>query len=130
MKLIGFIKEYNNLDEGIALDTLLDSKATAINDTEKVLDYLNQGILLLGWMGYFIDVRTKELIAPDSYFTDGVWVWPSYFPYYLKKYPSMQVDKEFITYLNAKSFDFKIDIDFDQNRNAYESALSSRLNSI
>jgi len=124
MKLLGFIKEYNELKESNTLDELLNSGVPVVNDVEKILDYLSQGVLVLGWMGYFIDVKTKKPIAPDSYFTDGVWVWPAYFPYYLKIVPSMLIDQDFVQYLLDK--DYKFQNDFEDRIDAIEEELSVR----
>lgn len=128
MKLVGFVKEYNNLPEGKSLSEFLNSKSMEATDTEKILNYLNQGVLLLAWMGYFVDIETKELIAPDSYFTDGIWVWPSYFPYYIKKYPTVEFDKEFVKYIKDKGFNFSIERDFESKKNILEKELSAKLN--
>jgi hypothetical protein len=125
MKLLGFIKEYNDLKESVTLDDFLHSTSPVEKDTEKMLDYLNKGVLVLGWMGYFIDVKTRKPIAPDSYFTDGTWVWPSYFPYYLKMFPEIQVDQEFINYLLSKNYHFEND--FEDRIGALEDELSKKL---
>ncbi|MFM7859303.1 MAG: hypothetical protein ACKO96_47125, partial [Flammeovirgaceae bacterium] len=41
---------------------------------------------------------------PDSYYSDGSWIWPSYFPYYLIKFPRYPIDSEFIDFLLARNF--------------------------
>jgi hypothetical protein len=124
MELLGFIKEYNNLKGSIELNELLNSRSTFVNDVEKILEYLAQGVLVLGWMGYFTDIKTKKPIAPDSYFTDGVWVWPAYFPYYLKMVPSMQIDQNFVQYLIDKNY--KFENDFEDRIDAFEGELARR----
>jgi hypothetical protein len=127
MKLLGFIKEYNNIKDAVNLDIWLNEKSSINTDSEKILQYLDQGVLLLSWMGYFTDVKTKELIAPDSYYTDGVWVWPSYLPYYLKKDSSLVIDKEFIEYLKNRNFNFKVSDNFDELKMQLEKELSNKL---
>jgi hypothetical protein len=127
MKLVGFIKEYNCIEEATALNELISSISETSENMEDVIKYLNSGALLLGWMGYFYDVTTKKAIAPDAYYTDGIWVWPSYFPYYLAAYPSMKIDKEFLTYLKNKNFEFKLDDNFESREEQLEYELSRRL---
>ncbi|WP_205511941.1 hypothetical protein [Longitalea arenae] len=128
MKLVGFIKEYNNLKESIALDDLLNSRSPVTNDVERIFQYLDQGVLVLGWMGYFMDVKTKQPIAPDSYFTDGVWVWPAYFPYYLNMFPFMQIDPDFVQYLIAK--DYKFEKNFEDRIDALEDELARKFKEV
>jgi hypothetical protein len=120
MKLVGFIKEHNNLNIAVSLDELLKGKSLKVNEVDKIITYLSKGVLLLGWMGYFIDEKTKTLIAPDSYFTDGVWVWPSYFTYYLGKYPEMKIDEEFLIFLKSKNFEFSVNDNFNLEKGEKE----------
>ena len=128
MKLIGFIKEYNNVKNAVSLENALFVQNDSFQkNKEKVIEYLKQGELLLAWMGYFFDYHTREPIAPDSYFTDGVWVWPSYFPYYLEKYPNMYVDDSFLDYLISKDFNFKLNKEFIKNKNIYENQFAALL---
>jgi hypothetical protein len=124
MKLLGFIKEYDNLKESIDLDEFLNSVSQKAIDFEKAIQYLEKGALVLGWMGYVTDVKTKQLIAPDAYYTDGVWVWPTYFPYYLKQFPSVYINEDFVEYLVARDYNFLND--FDDRINSFEAELIRR----
>ena len=128
MKLIGFIKEHNSIKEAVSLDDLFTSTSESNDNVEGIIKYLNSGVLLMGWMGYFIDVKTKKLIAPDSYFTDGRWVWPSYLPYYLEMYPSMKIDPDFLAHLKNRNFELMVDERFKSQKNMLEKELSERLN--
>lgn len=128
MKLVGFIREYNDLSESKKLSELLESKSLYTTDIEKIINYLDQGVLLLGWMGYFIDFETKELIAPDSYFTDGIWVWPSYLSYYLKKHPMLMVDEDFVKHIEKKGFQFSVEENFNTQKVSLERELATKLN--
>lgn len=124
MKLLGFIKEYDNLKESIDLDEFLNSVSQKAIDIEKAIQYLEKGALVLGWMGYVTDVKTKQLIAPDAYYTDGVWVWPTYLPYYLKQFPSVYINEDFVEYLVARDYNFLND--FDDRINSFEAELIKR----
>ncbi|KKO89153.1 hypothetical protein AAW12_23775 [Sphingobacterium sp. Ag1] len=109
MNLVGFIKEYNDIKEAVRLNELARKEVKPYSDVGKIIKYLDNGILLLAWMGYFVDVETKGLIAPDSYYTDGTWIWPSYFPYYLGRYPSMKIDRNFLIHIEKKEFNPELD---------------------
>ena len=125
MKYIGFIKEHNLINEAVPLNDLIKSDLLNHSDLiHKCIEYLNSGVLVFGWMGYFMDLETNKPIAPDSYYTDGIWIWPAYFSYYLIKYPNYPIDSDFIEYiLNLKKETvFNIDLD------AIETELSLKLN--
>ena len=127
MKLVGFIKEYNQIKEAISLTELVSDNSELYTNSEKVINYLNNGVLLLGWMGYFIDVKSKKLIAPDSYHTDGIWVWPSYYTYYLEMYPFIKINPEFLAHMEGRNFEMNVDANFDNRKIKKEEELSLKL---
>lgn len=119
MKLVGFIKEYHNIEQAVDFETFANSRAEVKNDFEKIYRYLQQGDLVFGWMTYILDLKTKHPLVPDGYDTDGVWVWPSYFPYFFYTYPLTDIDHEFISYLEQKNYTFQLSADYE-NRNKAE----------
>lgn len=128
MKLLGFIKEYDDISGASALDDLLYSGTGVQEDIQKVIAYLNQGYVLIGWMGYCFDVRSREPIGPDMYLTDGIWVWPGYLSYYLNKYPNFKFSSEFLEYIKKKDFRFNLEQDFELYKDKFEKELSEKLN--
>jgi hypothetical protein len=121
IKLVGFIKEYHNNVQAVAFDEFISSKSQAKYDFQKILKYLRQGDNVVSWMGYIMDVKTKQPLTPNGIETDGIWVWPSYFPYLLSRYPLLDndIDHEFISYLENKDYTFELDADYE-NRNKAE----------
>lgn len=107
MKLIGFIIEHDNIKKADPLNSVLGTISNDSNILFRIIDYLSKGTLVLSWMGYSMDAENGDLIAPDSYYTDGTFIWPVYFPYYLNKYDSYKLDEEFIKYLVDKDFQQK-----------------------
>lgn len=126
MKLTGFIKEHNEFKEAKAFEELLGEASSLDYDVQKVIHYLRSGKLLLAWMGYFFDIKTKKPIAPDSYYTDGLWVWPAYFPYYLENYPLYSIDPDFLAHMIDKNFELTIDNNFEANRDRMEEELYNK----
>lgn len=125
MKLVGFIKEHNDITEAVSFESIITTEKCDNEIALRVINYLDKGILLLGWMGYFFDLKDNSLIAPDSYYTDGIFIWPSYFPYYLKKYGNYNIDKDFLEYLANINFECsRINI---QNMDEMEQKLLKRL---
>jgi hypothetical protein len=124
MKYVGFIKEYNIIDSAKPLHDVIkyhDDRPDYLD----IINYLKDGILAFAWMGYFVDIETKALIATDSYFTDGLWVWPAYLPYYLSKYPDMHLDHDFVEYLRLKNYEITV-CEFEMAR--IENEISIKLN--
>ncbi|RXK83259.1 hypothetical protein [Filimonas effusa] len=127
IKLVGFITEHDKYIPGAAVfkDVLNSTPVNAFTDRQradnkKLMTYLEQGCFLTGWMGYVADLQTRELIGPDAYFTDGVWIWPSYFPHYLKKFLYMEINEAFLDHLRAKNFVFSLEPGFEENKLAFE----------
>ena len=128
MKLIGFIKEHNNIKEAHEYTHVKKGGSINKNVINNIIDYLNSGELLLSWMGYFMDLEDGSLIAPDSYYTDGYYFWPAYFPYYLKKYPDYYIDKEFLSHLLECNFIINGTMITSSVKDKLEAELSKKLN--
>ncbi|NML38410.1 hypothetical protein HHL17_14475 [Chitinophaga sp. G-6-1-13] len=112
MKLVGFIKEIDFFPWAKPLEEyMMDINPSELID--QITVYLEKGKLVIGWMGYYIDLETKEHIAPHAYYTDGIWVWPSYYPYYIRKYSRFAIDKEFLKYLQDRKFEESV-MDFNE----------------
>ncbi|UCA61229.1 hypothetical protein KB553_06780 [Chryseobacterium rhizoplanae] len=107
MRYIGFIKEYNNIPESFSLNSYRNQNGDN-NEIENIINYLKNGNIALSWMGVFIDVENKNFIAPQIYYTDGEWIWPSYLVYYLEREKSFDLGKEFIDSLKRKKYIPKI----------------------
>ena len=128
MKLVGFIKEHNSIVEAQEYSFIKGNNSRNQGIDEKIIDYLNSGVLVLAWMGYFMDLEDSSLISPDSYYTDGVYVWPAYFPYYLKKHPNYLIDDEFLSNISKNNYlidQTKIKEDL---KTKLEAGLSEKLN--
>ena len=84
MKLTGFIKEHNDIPEAEYFLSL--PKVNILpHQLAKATEYLSNGTLVLSWMGYFWDISNRKIISSDSYYSDGEYIWPSYYPIYLRK---------------------------------------------
>ena len=125
MKLVGFIKEHDHKLGNTFKDVV--EKSLKEYDPEAIINYLEKGSLLFGWMGYFNDLETNEPVSPHAYYTDGTWVWPSYFPYYLGKYRSITFDNEFLHYLEARNFQFVKEHDIEEKILLFERQLHEKM---
>lgn len=106
MKYIGFIKEMDmNIPNAKPfLEFRFNSSPSNCEiERSKIIDYLDRGIFFGGSMGGWNDDE-GQFIGYADYFTDGFYVWPRYFPYYLKKYDSIPVDAEFIDHIIKRDF--------------------------
>ncbi|MEO8535638.1 MAG: hypothetical protein ABI441_17915 [Flavobacterium sp.] len=106
MKLIGFIKEHNNISEAKEYKNILGSEINNSEVINKTINYLNNGVYIFGWMNTIRSLDNNELIAPNCYLTDGIFIWPAYYSYYLKKHPNFKIDNAFFEYLEKINFDF------------------------
>ena len=46
----------------------------------------------------------ETYIGGDGMFTDGIWVWPSYLPFYIE-YFNVHVEDEFYLYMKSNNFE-------------------------
>ncbi len=101
---IGFITNYDpNISTAKKLsDMLLPNKVDELTK-EAIIRYLSYGIFLCGAMSYIYDDENNP-IGDLNYYTDGAFVWPSYYLYYLKKYDNLEIDKKFIEQARANNF--------------------------
>lgn len=102
MRLIGFIREHDAVIESTTFDTAFAEIENDPHIVQVVTEYLNKGKLFFGWMEYFTDLASKERIAPHGYYTDGEYIWPAYYPYYLTKYSNYLLDEEFAIYVQVQ----------------------------
>ncbi len=104
MKEVSFFRNHENNDSFHYLEHFLDSNIQCGNINTELIRYLEKGFHFCDWMCIIQD-EDGTVIGPNVYLTDGEWVWPEYFIYYLKKYVhSMIVDPSFIKYLNNSNF--------------------------
>lgn len=104
MKLVGFITEH---DKALSSTMFKEIYGGCNNDPvliNKILEFLSEGTLIMAWMGYFKDLETNEYAEPHAYYSDGTWLWPSYFPYYIRKHSNYNLDVDFVAYLIGKNF--------------------------
>ena len=102
MNVIGILKDHDpNIKCAKALEELTYAPMAEKIYNEQLISYLKQGI------------RTFKLLASDDdadgtpigqrmYLTDGEWIWPCYYVYYLEKYPNIMVPTIFLDHVNAK----------------------------
>ncbi|PSK93129.1 hypothetical protein [Taibaiella chishuiensis] len=105
MEYTGFIKEYDSTLSNKSIDYFFNSSDLNIDIVDKVVSYLSHGTSIVSWMHMIYDLYSNEIIGEGhGVDTDGVWFWPSYLPYYLRKYPDFLIENKFLDYLIQKNF--------------------------
>lgn len=108
MSFIGFVKEHNDVDWAVSLEQFIKHSPPCEDSTLlKVIDYLKQGIPVLDWMGNIHDLSNGSVLASDSYYSDGKYVWPGYYPVYLERISNFDIDSEFLDHLLKNKFSRK-----------------------
>jgi len=106
MTYIGFIKEFDkNIRAALTFQEMAKLSGNAIPDEtrKKILHYLRNGFFLAGAMSFIYDFD-NEKIGNLDYYTDGTYVWPSYYAFYLNKYPHLYINPEFISHTENTEF--------------------------
>lgn len=105
MKYFGFIKEHDDFKHALEFSEMLDSNQISVD--EEIINYLMKGKLCVPFMGIIDDLNDEEdddFIATRGILTDGIWCWPEYIVAYIKKYPSIMLNEEFLNHIkNAES---------------------------
>lgn len=88
-----------------------------------IIAYLNNGVAVIKYISSIYD-DSGELIGPNVIYTDGLWVWPSYYSYYLKKYPQMLVPEAFKMWIKSNK---QKGISLNQNEKIYIEYMVSKM---
>lgn len=83
----------------------VDRKPLADDEVPKVLRYLERQPAVLVGSGFGPDIFSggTENDVPESYHTDGVWVWHASVPHYLRKYGTPP-EPDFVEHIRAQEF--------------------------
>ncbi|WP_327210458.1 hypothetical protein [Rhizobium leguminosarum] len=110
LKRIGFFRElpYGG-PEGLSINSSLSE--FSLEKKVKVISYLRSGTACVVSPGVSRDVISSErdIIGALSLLTDGVFLWPSDFPYYFEKY-SVGIPQEFLEHMEQNVWVISTDI--------------------
>ena len=94
MKYLGFITRFDPRRPGSKdLSEMLQEQDYDESLRKDIIDYLSAGHFLFGWMS-FLREEDGTPIGNNDFFSDGVYVWPLYYLYYLNKHSYLEVDEE------------------------------------
>ncbi|TWF40341.1 hypothetical protein FHW36_10423 [Chitinophaga polysaccharea] len=138
MNVVGFLQVH---DPHIAcskdIDDLFSDSFLNKERLSEICNYLENGVSIVRYISSLYDTD-GELIGPNIIYTDGLWVWPSYYSFYLKKYPQIlipeelqshislnidkaislsQEEKEYIEYLTGKMLGIKLPSGYKLSQN-------------
>src|SRR5438128_443824 len=104
LKFVGFDKAIDtNIRTAKKFAEMFGDHPNDEADRKELINYLKKGIFLTGVMSNIYD-NEKKIIGNLNYFTDGKFVWPVYYPYYLEKYNNFKIDNELYTYANEMNY--------------------------
>jgi len=102
MNVIGILKDFDpNIKCAKALEELTYAPVGERTYNEQFISYLKQGVRLSKLLTSDDDADGTP-IGQRMYLTDGEWIWPSYYVYYLEKYPNIVVPTIFLDHVNAR----------------------------
>jgi hypothetical protein len=105
MQTIGFIEEK---DSKIIREEFILDKTRSANlqieglEKKKIIEYLEHSNSIFAITLGLFDGATY--IGPYMILTDGIWIWPSHFSYYLLKNDFLNINSDFYFYLKNKKF--------------------------
>lgn len=102
-KAAGFLKIHSRYIEcSKELELYLTADVRDAATTEAICGYLASGTMMIAFLHYYMDGETP--IEPAAIYSDGVWIWPSYYSYYIRKHPNLLVPAEFVTRMRDNLF--------------------------
>lgn len=108
MEYLGFIKEFDkNIRSGKNFSEMFSTENYSNTLRERIVSYLESGNFFGGAMSYIYDFD-RQAIGNLNYYTDGTYIWPSYYIFYLKKFNNFVIDEQFITYLEDNNYEKKV----------------------
>ena len=104
LKKVGFFKELKHGDE-FELSLKKSMRNIPLENEDKIIDYLDNGISLYVTAGLVSDVldKSKGVIRNLEILTDGTWVWPSDLSYYVKFY-HVELNTHFIEHIKKNEW--------------------------
>ncbi|MDR0194862.1 MAG: hypothetical protein LBI73_07035 [Myroides sp.] len=104
MNVVGFLTIHDRGYQGSSdLNDLINEVQNKNENIERVISYLDSGYDFTGVPLMLYDDDDIPMFGL-SYLTDGKWIWPNYYSYYLKKYPFIKLNKEFVNYIEAMNY--------------------------
>jgi len=96
MVLVGFIKEIDlNIANAKSMEDMFLPDPNPVDDRAQIIAYLSKGLFLVGVMSRIND-NDGQPIGSLDYFTDGEFIWPIYYKYYMEKYGNFYIDDELL----------------------------------
>lgn len=107
MKCVGFFNEY----ECNGLYSLKELKKRKRSNDVKIVDYIKNGFPYVCAAHICYDVFDNQTsIGGYKILTDGLYIWPNYFGYYIEKY-NIAVDDDFLEHI--KKHNYKLPVEDD-----------------
>jgi len=108
MKFVGFIKqEDKNISTAKDITEMFVDSSTDILQKFAIIEYLKKGVFVTGVMSTICDLIDGEFIGTLDYYTDGEFIWPSYYPFYLNKYKTFKIDDELFNHAQKNKFQIR-----------------------
>lgn len=97
MKYIGFIRRFDEKFP-FAEEYYSYSQLELDSSIDRLLAYLESCPVIAAFMTYWFDEEGSP-IDGALYYSDGIWCWPGYLSYYLKKNPKLILNPEFVEHV-------------------------------
>jgi hypothetical protein len=103
MNVIGFIKDHDpHVKCSKEIKNLFSDKVISKERLLEITAYLKNGISIVRFISDVYDTD-GEHIGPNIIYTDGLWVWPSYYTFYLNKYPQILIPEKLQSHIDLNN---------------------------
>lgn len=89
-------------------------QSEANEDENKIIDYLENGTVIIACAGVMVDVVNPEngLAGSPEWKTDGIWAWSGELAYYVKQY-HLKLNDEFIETMRKNAWTIRRDLEIN-----------------
>ena len=103
MKKIGFYREHYLSEDLPSLQSLIGESQPNSNVSSKMIDYLLNGLIFrYECLPLFSFFENKPISRSKVYLTDGKWIWPIEYVYYIEKY-GLPIDVSFKSHIEENN---------------------------
>ena len=99
MHFVGFLKRHEPMICATeAYPITMGGGRFTMAERNAVIDFLDQGTAIIPFLHWVHDTDGQPL-SPHIIYSDGQWIWPSYYKVYLQKYPQISVPAAFVKHV-------------------------------
>ncbi len=102
MNKVGFVSDIEDYPFSYSLEYYMNDIELKDEVFNLVVDHLeNKGHVIMALMSWVFDPIDKSSLGPHIIYTDGEFIWTSYYLELIKKYRDIRIEKNFVDHVSS-----------------------------